>query len=181
MSVCVDKVKTMELWDVYDQDRQLTGKTMMRDEPSMQGHFHLVVHVCLFNQKGEMLIQKRQQNKEGWPGLWDLSAGGSALQGETSQQAAQREVLEELGLKLDLHKMRANLSVNFEEGFDDLFLLPYEVSLTELVLQKEEVAQVAWASMQEILTMIDQGSFIPYYPGLIQYLFENYGRLGAIR
>lgn len=61
----------------------------------IKGTYHLVVHVCVFNQKGEMLIQQRQPFKQGWPNLWDVTMGGSALAGETSQQAAMRELKEE--------------------------------------------------------------------------------------
>lgn len=46
----------MELWDIYDINRIKTGKTVMRGETIKQGGFHLVVHVCVFNSKGEMLI-----------------------------------------------------------------------------------------------------------------------------
>jgi len=89
----------MELWDIYDADRNKTGRTMERG-PVPEGDYHLVVHVCIFNSKGEMLIQQRQSYKEGWPNLWDISVGGSAVKGDSSQSAAEREVKEELGLNI---------------------------------------------------------------------------------
>lgn len=46
----------METWDIYDKDRSLTGKQMNRGETFEQGAYHLVVHVCLFKERGEMLI-----------------------------------------------------------------------------------------------------------------------------
>ena len=73
----------MELWDVYDVDRKVTGKTMKRGTAYEEGAFHLVVHVCVFNHKNEMLIQKRQPFKSGFSGLWDVTMGGSAVQGDT--------------------------------------------------------------------------------------------------
>ena len=57
--------------------------------------------------------------------MWDLTAGGSALQGENSRQAAEREVFEEIGLKLDLSDVRADFSIGFDEGFDDYYLLEH--------------------------------------------------------
>ncbi|CCQ19681.1 Uncharacterized Nudix hydrolase lmo0368 [Listeria monocytogenes N53-1] len=63
--------------------RELTGKTHIRGEKLAPGELHLVVHVCIFNENGQLLIQKRQKDKEGWPNYWDLSAAGSALKGET--------------------------------------------------------------------------------------------------
>ncbi|WP_143522351.1 NUDIX domain-containing protein, partial [Pseudomonas sp. 2822-17] len=82
---------SLEIWDVYDRDRNLTGKTMKRGAPFEEGAHHLVVHVCIFNKEGQMLIQQRQPFKEGWPNMWDLTVGGSAVAGDTSQEAAERE------------------------------------------------------------------------------------------
>lgn len=73
----------MELWDVYDINRNKTNKTMVRGESFAKGNYHLVVHVCVFNSKGEMLIQQRQPFKEGWPNMWDITVGGSATKGDT--------------------------------------------------------------------------------------------------
>ena len=93
----------MELWEIYDIDRQKTGRLAQRKNgcPLPAGGYHLVVHICLFNQKGQLLIQQRQLNKAGYPGLWDVTAAGSALAGENSAAAAARELWEELGLRHD--------------------------------------------------------------------------------
>lgn len=72
----------MELWDIYNADRIKTGETMVRGEPMPGGAYHLVVHACVFNKKGEMLIQQRQPFKDGYPNLWDITVGGSAVAGE---------------------------------------------------------------------------------------------------
>lgn len=54
----------MELWDLYDINRNKIGKTIQRGELLSPGEYHLVVHVCLFNSQGEMLIQQRQPFKK---------------------------------------------------------------------------------------------------------------------
>ena len=116
----------MELWDVYDKDRIKTGKTMVRGAEFEPDCYHMVVHVCIFNAKGEMLIQQRQPFKEGWPNMWGITVGGSATMGDSSQDAAEREVFEEIGLKLDLQQVRPHLTVNFDRGFDDIYLIEKE-------------------------------------------------------
>lgn len=171
----------MEYWDLYDKHFQKLGRTHLRGEKMPQGTYHLVVHVCIFNQKGEMLIQQRQAFKEGWPNLWDVTMGGSALKGETSQQAAMREVKEELGLDIDLTNCRPSLTNHFEHGFDDIYLIHQEVDLSKLQLQYEEVQDVKWASQQEILELIREGQFIPYYESLINLFFEMRHSVGMIR
>jgi len=171
----------MELWDLYDENRKPLNRTKPRGAILEPGEHHYVVHVCLFNSKGELLIQKRQPFKKGWPGLWDVSVGGSVLAGETSREAAIRETMEEIGLAIDLKQIRPHFTVNFDVGFDDFYILERDVELTSLMLQEEEVQAIQWASLDDVIIMIDKGDFIPYYTGLIHFLFENRKAYGAIR
>ena len=162
----------MELWDVYDVNRQKTGKTIPRPAAWGQEAYHLIVHVCIFNSNGQMLIQKRCHAKHAWPDLWDVSAGGSALAGEESWQAAERETMEELGLKLDLRNNRPHFSMNYTRGFDDFYAVITDVDLDTLVLQQSEVAEVRWASLEEVRQMEADHSFTPYFPGLIELIWQ---------
>lgn len=171
----------MELWDVYDINRNKTSKTMVRGEAFEKDNYHLVVHVCIFNSKGEMLVQQRQPFKEGWPNLWDITAGGSAVKGDTSQSAAERELFEEIGLRADFKNIRPHITINFNDGFDDYYLIEREVDINELSLQYEEVQKVKWASREDIFSMIESGEFIPYYQSFIQLLFDNRKQYGCIR
>lgn len=170
----------MEYWDIYDIERVKTGRTMVRGSEFEDDAYHLVVHVCIFNDKNEMLIQQRQPFKEGWPDMWDITVGGSAVTGDTSQKAAEREVLEEIGLKLDLKGIRPHLTVNFDRGFDDIYLIEKNVDINELTLQPEEVQAVKWAGRDEILAMIEKGDFIPYYPELVNLFFQIRKKYGCI-
>ena len=162
----------MERWDLYTQDRIRTGRTMIRGENVPEGLYHLVVHVCLFNARGEMLIQQRQPFKSGWSGLWDVSVGGSAVTGDSSQSAARRELREELGIDLDVDALRPALTLNFPGGFDDVYLVERDgLDPSALTLQPEEVRAARWASQAEILRMLEDGSFIPYHRAFIELLF----------
>lgn len=171
----------MEIWDVVDRDRKHTGQTMVRGGDFPENGYHVVVHICVFNTKGEMLIQQRQPFKEGWSNLWDITVGGSAVAGDSSQVAAERELYEEIGLNLDLSHERPRLTVNFDCGFDDYYLVETEVDLDTLQLQYEEVQRVKWATKKEILGMIDQGLFIPYHKSLIELLFDMRTKHGAVQ
>lgn len=171
----------MELWDIYNRDREKTGRTMVRGEAFEKDSYHLVVHACIFNSKNEMLIQQRQPFKEGWPNMWDITVGGSAVKGDSSQDAIERELFEEIGLKLDLQNIRPHLTINFDVGFDDIYIIEKDINIADLTLQYEEVQQVKWASLDEILQMIESGVFIPYYNGLIPLLFEMRKNYGCIK
>ena len=166
----------MELWDLYDQNRIKTGELAVRGgDPIPPGRYRVVVHAAVFNAKGEMLIQKRQPWKEVFPGLWDITCGGSAQAGEDSPTAIWREVQEEVGLDLDaLRHGRAVFTVNFRDGFDDYYIAKSDVPARSLVLQESEVAEARWATREEILSMIREKTFIPYHPALIELLFFHF-------
>ena len=182
----------MEKWDLYDENYQPTGRTIRRGEALPDGTYHLVVHVVLRNAKGQMLIQQRQETKAMYPGMWDITLAGNALAGESSQEAASREIGEELGVKLDLTGIRPDVTVHFHSGFDDIYLIregsegakkafgerSFPSGMEDFTLQEEEVQAVRWASEEEVLDLLERGEFLPYYPGFLSYLFameENSG------
>ena len=162
----------MEKWDLYTLDRVKTNRVITRGDDIPKNLYHLVVHVCIFNAKNQMLIQQRQTFKKGWPNMWDVTVGGSAMIGENSRQAAMREVAEELGLKIDLENTPPVITKYFSEGFDDIYILEKEIDISKLVLQYEEVQAVKWAGIEEILDMISLKKFIPYNESFIQFLFH---------
>ncbi len=113
--------------------------------------------------------------------MWDVTVGGSAVSGESSQDAIERELFEEIGLRHDFQKIRPQLTINFDKGFNDIYLIEREVDLDSLCLQPEEVQRVKWASQEEIFRMMESGEFIPYYEPLLQLLFEMRKGYGTIR
>lgn len=170
----------MELWDLYDEQRRPVGRTMVRGEAVPEGLYRLVVHICVFNSDGQLLIQQRQPFKKGWPNMWDVTVGGAVCAGESSQVGAHRELLEEIGLDVDLSKSVPAFSSSFSQGFDDIYIVHASPELSELRLQPEEVQAVRWADKEEILSMIDGGAFIPYGKGFIEYLFYRSSHRGNI-
>lgn len=82
---------------------------------------------------------------------------------------------------MDLQNVRPHLAVNFEHGFEDIYLIEKEVDIDKLKLQYEEVQRVKWASMEEIYQMLDEGTFIPYYKSLIQLFFDMRKQYGMQR
>ena len=89
----------MELFDLYNEKREPTGKTHIRGEEIPEGYYHLVVHVWLRLPDGRFLISKRSATKETYPLLWEC-VGGSVVAGEDSYTGAIREVFEEVGIDL---------------------------------------------------------------------------------
>ena len=155
----------IEYWDIYDENRNKTGRTHLRGDEMQSGDYHLVIHVCIFNSKNELLIQRRHPDKIGWPGIWDISAAGSALQDEDSRLAAIREVKEELGIEINLDGLRPHFTINFDQGFDDYWFIEQEIDLKDITLQPEEVVDAKWVQEDELIKLLEAGQFIPYWFG----------------
>ena len=165
----------MELIDLYDENRLPLGRTAVRYSRREKGTYRLIVHICIFDRRGRLLIQRRAREKRLWPDKWDVSAAGGVSAGETARMAAQREVAEELGLELDLTGVRAVCTVNFATGFDDYYVLHRDVDLSTLRLQTEEVSDVRWATRSQVMAMVRRGEFITYPESFLSYLFDTAG------
>lgn len=165
------RTETDELFDILDKDGLPTGRTKPRGIPFEEGEYRRVVHIVILSTDGKMLIQQRQFFKSGYPGQWDLTVGGSALAGETGREAAQRELEEEIGLKLDFSNIRPVITLAFDRGFDDFFVFVKDVDINGLVLQADEVRDVKWADCGTVLDMVKSGEFIPYKEDFIRILF----------
>ena len=163
--------KKMEILDIYDRDRHRTGKTYLRSEKIPEGGLRLIVHILIFNDKGELLIQQRADHKK-MGGLWDITCGGACQAGEDSQDGARRELKEELGIYLDFSNLRPVLTANFDQGFDDFYILRKNIDTSNLVLQEEEVKAARWASRKEIFIMHANGDFVHYKESFLKLLFD---------
>lgn len=169
----------MEIWDVYDRYRNITGKRILRTQKASlsEDEFEAVVHVAIFNSNNELLIQKRQSFKENYPNLWDITAGGHVIAGETSEEAIERELFEELGYKYDFSTERPYFTICYNFGFDDIYVINEDIDINNLKLEYDEVQNIVWANKEEVMQLIDEKKFIPYNKGFIELLFhQNYNR-----
>ena len=157
-----------ELWDVYDEHRNRTGRHHRRGDPLSEGEYHLVVYVWMLNSRGEFLLTRRSPNK-GFPNLWE-STGGSALAGDDSLTAAMREVREETGLTLDPKKGRVLFTLQGDNYFSDVWLFRQDFDLADVVLQEGETVDKMYADREAILAMARSGEFVPC--SYLERLFE---------
>jgi isopentenyl-diphosphate Delta-isomerase len=141
--------KAEEYFDVVDEQDRVTGRAPRR-EVHARGLLHRAVHVLVFNRRGEVFLQKRSMSKDMSPGLWDSSCSGHLDAGEDYDVAAQRELGEELGLKLPAPPERW-LRVEACEDTGWEFVWAYRL-LAEgpFVLHPEEIERGEWLELAEL-------------------------------
>lgn len=159
----------MEKRDLYNKDKQLTGKTIYKGQPIPKGYYILVVLIYIQNSNGEFLIQKRSKIKNG---LY-AGTGGHAKTGESSVQAICTEVKEEIGLDLnvkDLQLYYSGMSDKSRVFWDDYYIKMDISDIEKLKIQEEEVESVHWFSKEEIIELNNNGEFFENH-------FEEFERL----
>jgi len=155
-----DSKMEVEYLDVLDDRGNFTGVFKPRTEVHKYGYWHRVVHVWIINRKGDVVIQKRSNDKETWPGLWDISSAGHVSHPDNSLESAMREMEEELGLKLEKDQLQLAFQTKIESLLKggtyinkehiDVYLVQMDVDLSTLVLQQSEVSAVKYIPHKEL-------------------------------
>lgn len=167
----------MELWDLYNEQRELTGRDHVRGEEVPQGFYHLVVHIWIRNSKGEYLISQRSADRPAYPLMWEC-VGGSVTKGEDSLTGALRETKEEVGLTLSPEDGKLVYSVvgrvvNGVKFRDivDVWLFEYDGPVSLEQATTKEVAQTVWMTKKQIQELFDTGKLVH----TLGYFFEAEG------
>ena len=145
----------MEYNDIYDENRNLTGRLHRRGTRWKQGEYGLIVCVWVYDGKGKILLTRRAKGKS-FAGTWENS-GGAAQAGETSRQAIARELFEETGIKADEEEFELLDTDRDRNAFYDFYCLKRQVPIRDIVLLPGETDGVQWASYGKIHWMIRTG------------------------
>ena len=158
----------MEYWDIYDKNKQKTGRTMKRNDWCLKDdEYHLTVLGVVMRPDGRFLITQRVMTKSWAPGWWEVS-GGAAMAGEESLEAVIREVKEETGLDVSEAEGGYMFSYHREnpgEGdnyFVDIYRFVLDFDEGDLDLQEAETLGYKLATAEEIRRLAEQGIFLHY-------------------
>ncbi|MBQ3697914.1 MAG: NUDIX hydrolase [Spirochaetales bacterium] len=165
----------MELWDIYDINKNKTGRTMIRNDWTMkEGDYYLSVLGVIHRPDGRFLITRRAMDKAWAPGWWEIPGGGVKA-GETSFEAVCREVLEETGV--DVSKAeggyrfcyhRENKGQNY---IVDIYRFEMNITDKDVRLQTDEDIDGKFATLDEIKAIAEEGKFLHY--SSIKAIFES--------
>lgn len=155
----LDREKKMELWDLYDENRTLLGKTHVRGVPLQEGEYHLVTDIWLVRQDGKVLITKRHPKKI-WGNMWECT-GGSALAGEESRHSAARELAEEVGVAVDPAELKLLNTIRIKDRFVDTYAVVRDLEVKDLTLQAEEVIDAKFVDFTELTQIWQNNNLVP--------------------
>ena len=155
----------MEYVDIVTEDGRPTGEVISRDEAHRDGVLHRTAHVWVVRMEGgryEVLLQKRSEEKESFPGVYDTSSAGHIPAGDEPIISALRELHEELGIAAgpaDLKyagMFRTRYAKKFHgKMFRDnevttVYVYDKPVEISALKLQESEVSEVQWFGLEEV-------------------------------
>lgn len=154
----------MELWDVYNINREKTGKVIDRHgcEILQDGEYHLVTEAIIINSKQEILMSKRAEFKTKYPLMWECN-GGSVKSGEDTLQAILRELKEELGISLNENEAIFYKTIRDDKAkdFKDIWIFRKDIDLKELSFTDNEVIEAKWVSIKEFEKMRKNNDIVP--------------------
>lgn len=145
----------MEFNDIYDENRNLTGRVHLRGTHWNPGEYGLVVCVWVYDGRGHLLLTRRAKGKS-FAGTWENS-GGAAQAGETSRQAIARELFEETGIRAEEDEFEFLGTERDRNCFYDFYCLKRQAKLKDIVLLPGETDDVMWASFGKVHWMVRTG------------------------
>jgi isopentenyl-diphosphate Delta-isomerase len=164
-----------ETIDALSADGTPTGAISEKADVHRDGIWHRAAHVWIVTPSRFVLLQRRSLAKENFPGLWDVSAAGHVAAGETGEDAAVRETLEEIGIGIarsDLARIgtiREQWALNdgtyLDNEIHDVFLVTIDVRPDELVLQLGEVDEVVLVHVDTLRRHVENRdpSLVPHW------------------
>ena len=171
--------------DILDSEGNATGRAALKSEAHKEGWYHATVHIWFYTDNHKILVQQRAASKDTYPLLWDVSVAGHVGAGEAIEDAALREIKEEIGLEIsanDLQKIGVFKGFHkhskdlIDREFHHLYLCRLPVFLSTLIKQESEIADLelvalthfseeTWG-MARVLKYVPHGS--EYYKTVIK-------------
>ena len=159
MSASPDGQPVPEMVDVVDDDDRVVA-TVSRTAMRAQRLQHRSVSVAVISTDGRLLVHRRADNKDVWPGMWDIAAGGVVAAGEGYLDAARRELAEELGVKAGSLEYLGKAAFA-DEAVALIGSCYVTVSDGPFSFTDGEIAEVRWVTRPELEALMATEAFVP--------------------
>ena len=158
----------MELRDLYDGNKKVTGEKTYKGENIPPNRYIIIVTLFIKNSKDELLLQKRSKEKGEKYGF----LSGHPKAGETSLQAIITEAKEEMDINIKDTEVKIFHTEKSKNAFYDFYYLEKDIDVQRLVLQKEEVETAKWMTIEEIEQLINAGEFFENHIEAVEIIKE---------
>ena len=162
----------MELVDIYNNRHENLNYQKERKE-LVSGEYRLSCFIWVINDEDKILLQQRLANAKKMPNMWGTTAGG-ALAGETSLEAATRELKEELGIEATKEELEFIGSYKRINDYVEVWLCKKNIDINDLKLEETEVQDAKWFSIKEFETMINNGTGINSGYDIFKIYYETF-------
>ena len=150
----------MEVWEGYREDATLAGCDVIRGDVIPAGIFHIVSEVIVRHKDGDYLLMQRDYIKKKYPGLYEASASGCVLKGETPLEAAIRELREETGIIAEELKLINICSDLGTRGLYYIYFYETECDENSIIFQRGETISYIWLSKREFIKFVQLDKYI---------------------
>lgn len=154
-----------ELLTQVDKDNSIVGSISRGRAHNTAGIFYRTIYVLVFNDQGEVLIQKRSPSKDLYPNCWDLSVGGHVNFGKSYLETAVREVGEELGItinEIDLVR-KGEVLVKLPNAGEYFNIFEYTLNSNQVIsINSEEIGKTKWMTIENIKISMANKSLVWY-------------------
>lgn len=168
------KKDKLEYFDIVNEKDEVIGIISEKDQDKVKPNQLRFINIIIQNDKGEILVPKRTADKRLFPNCYDFSVGGHVNSEETYEQAAYRELEEELGIKNVILKKEAYFSPYSSNSntFQTLYTLKYNKEITKT--DKNEIDKIFYMTIEKIQKlMIEKPEmFKTDYFMVMKYLFN---------
>ncbi|MYS80029.1 NUDIX hydrolase [Embleya scabrispora] len=140
-------------------ERDLVLGVVERGEAEREGWPHRIATTICRDRAGRILVLRRSETMPRFPGYYDVMVGGAVNVGESYEEAAARELSEELGVRVPVRFMFKFLC---REGISPVWFGVHEAVVAEpLVPDPGEIGWLDWLTLDELRDVIDQWRFVP--------------------
>ncbi len=166
----------MEYLNLYDEDKNLTDEYLLRDKNKEKNippnRYYMVVFVIIENLDGEMLLQLTSKNKHSEIAL----TGGHVKKGSNGKTTAFEEIEEELGVKINLKKIKLIQTIKLEQEFFEVYHIKDDIKISNMTLDKTEVESVKYYNYEELKTLLKEKKIRKCNRSIILDYLWNYNR-----
>ncbi len=173
-----------ELIDILKSNGNPSGEVKLKSEAHKKGLWHASVQIWIYTSNGQILIQKRAKNKDTYPNLWDISVAGHLTTGDTPIEAAIREIEEEIGYSVTIKNLFFLKTIKkskkitdsiIDNEFNHLYVAELPITISQLKLQTEEVAEVKLISISKFENELKNKpkKYVPHGDNYYEFIINN--------